>query len=236
MLYDYDDPKSVLEFINYRISNISSCVNPILLILYGPSGTGKSTILPYVTKKMNINDNYLFLSTDDLIMNTVQYNELRKTDISNKTFLEESYHKIRERVKHIRYMLMGLSIMFKYNVVMEFTGTGFKWYIENMVTNYKYSGYRVELCYPLITNIQELIDRINKRGQYEFRFVPDKLVEKSYKMSIINFIDMMKGKYDNIINRIVVYDDKNNIIYSKEKGKIFNEANIRNIIRINSKY
>lgn len=219
--YDYTTRSDVLRYVNFMTENKTANEKPYLLILYGPPASGKTTAKKFMTKQLNLSNNYVYISEDQFIYDTIQYNEM-KTKVhldsikdyaanelehsSEVKFLQDEYNKIRKKTKLIIRSLADISMMFKYNIVLETTGAALDWFMTHLINEFHHSNYQIQLAYPYISNLDLLHQRSIERGFKEYRFTPKEYLTKVSPLSLKNFkiiiLDNHLGKFKNIY----VYD------------------------------
>jgi len=221
-LYDYTNPTSVVGYVGQEIAELKSNEQPYLLILYGPPASGKTTILPKILDNFGLDKNYIYLSDDKFSYDTVQYKEMRKTDLTELQdlsaeelddhpiikHLQEEYNKIRKKAKQLLYMFMGLAFMYKYNVILEMTGVGLDWYMSTVIDEFYHYKYDIYLMYPFTTNEDLLYRRSIKRAFEEKRFPPMKYFKIAIDVSIKNFNKILDESNITKFKSILVYDTK----------------------------
>ena len=266
--YNYQDAMDILRYIGCIINDtncnihekgnkIQSNEKPYLLILYGPPACGKTFSGEFIIKKLNLKNNYINLNVDQFVYDSNQFQESKidLTKFQNITIdeidknpqlqlIEDNYRKIRLKTDFLLQILKNISIMFKYNVVLETTGGAIDFYFKYIINDYYYKKYNIYLVFPYTNNINILFDRSIERGLKECRFVPKEYFKFNFMKSQKNFLKVINK--DNIIkfNGIYVYDIKkfdyqkedfcdsilfkyekidNKIIKSKENDKFINQ-------------
>lgn len=246
--FDINDPQQTLLYINHCISSVIPSIKPKLIILYGPPGSGKTFIKNKYIKNVS---KYIYLSEDEYACNTIQYDTIRKTDTSELKNIDpseienndlvknimSSYKKIKGIASNITYILTGLCLMYKYDCILEMTGVGLDYYLNNIIKEFKHSQYKIKIIYPFTNDTKLLHDRINKRGLEENRFLPISYINIATVKPIINFKKILcDDEINKIFNTIIVVDAKkyDKVLYYKlnEKLIIFDD----NFTEILSKY
>lgn len=241
ILYDYTNSEDVLKYVNSILPKEKSNDRPYLLILYGPPGSGKTFNRKLVIKELNLNNNFVYLSEDEYAYNTIQFNNLKNTtDLSNLKNLNQEelegnekfvklqteYNKIRKATSNMVFILLGLTLMYKHNAVIEMTGAGLSWYMTHVINEFYHYKYDIKLVYPYVENIDTLLKRTRERGFKEKRFLTKKYLNDTIQRSKDNFNKLMHSDEINKFNDVIVYDAENNkgnfedrLIYRRKDGK-----------------
>jgi hypothetical protein len=130
--------------------------------------------------------NFVNINIDDIIEESDKWKtrkiftksdiELIKQNIIEKKledkviFNRDLYLQIRSEVSEIFEILMHICIMFKYNFIIESTGSAFKWNIER-IKEIRHN-YKIVLVYPYTQNIDALVDRVLHRSLTNGRVIP----------------------------------------------------------------
>ncbi|XWV26333.1 hypothetical protein QJ857_gp0741 [Tupanvirus soda lake] len=221
--YDYTNKSDVDRYVS-EVTNIKPAKYiPYLLILYGHPASGKTYAKNFIIEKLNLQDNYIYISEDRFAYDTIQYQQQKLvdlTDIKNISknelenqdkikFLQESYNRIRKQTKFLMYPLMGSTLMFKNNVILEITGVGLDWYMTTMIDEFYHYKYDVYVVYPFTLDIDFLFDRSITRGFEEKRFLPNKYFDIAVDRSTKNFQKIISEDNIKKFKEIYVYDTKN---------------------------
>jgi len=267
--FDGDNFDSIMKYIIHKLNNkVKEQQSPDftkekhLIMLYGPQASGKSIAKQIMLSKLNIDDdNYIYINLDDIIANDQKYkteleeikmeNEARNksnksdeisTEIKNKAI--DLYFRIRNKANLVFELLVFITRLYDISLVVEVTGGTYcsmVWWC-NILKFFKSKNYTISLIYPVVSNVNQLISRADKRGKEIFRFVSNTALQetiKGAKKNIKTIIDKKKAmftNFDNIyiynnndnrfpiyaatdITKLLLLFDKN-IIYKKENGKI----------------
>jgi hypothetical protein len=203
LLFDYTDQNSTLKFIQ-SILPAKPSDKPYVLILYGPPGSGKTFAKDLICGELNLDNNYVYFSEDYFAYHTVQFQELKKsvTDTLTQEELQAKYNVIKKATSYIIYMLLGITMMYKYNAVVEMTGNGLGWYMTHVIDEFAHYKYGIHLVYPYIDDVNILIQRVEQRARVEFRSTPEQYVRTVFVRAKDNFIKLIESgtisKFDNI--------------------------------------
>ncbi|XWV25072.1 hypothetical protein QJ856_gp0705 [Tupanvirus deep ocean] len=225
--YDYKNKMDVDRYVQ-QITNVepasgSPSGRPYLLVLYGPPASGKTFAKKFIINKLGLSDNYIYISEDRFAYDTIQFNQLQSTDLSDLKnipkyeiekhekiiSLQEAYNSIRKQTKFIMYPLLGSALMFKTNVVLEMTGVGLDWYMATMIDEFYHYKYDIYVVYPFTYDIDFLFNRSVDRGFKEKRFLPSKYFAIAVERSMNNFQKILNDDNIKKFKEIYVYDTKN---------------------------
>jgi len=232
ILYDYTNSEEVLKYIHSILPKKSnSNPNPYVLVLYGPPGSGKTLSKKFILDELHLDNNYVYFSEDEFAYHTKQFEELKNNSAHKQVdILQSEYNVIRKATSYIMYTLLGLALMYKLNAVIEMTGNGLNWYMTHLINEFHHHKYKIHLVYPYVNDVNILIERSIKRGNKEFRYVPEKYIRDVFVRSKDNFIKLINSEDVVKFNNIYVYDavkiklDGSNfkqcIIYQYDSGKI----------------
>ncbi|AQN68762.1 hypothetical protein [Saudi moumouvirus] len=251
--YDYKNKMDVDRYVR-QITNVEPASGkPFLLVLYGPPASGKTFAKKFIINKLGLSDNYIYISEDRFAYDTIQFNQLQSTDLSDLknvpkhkvekhekiTSLQEEYNSIRKQTKFIMYHLLGSAFMFKTNVVLEMTGVGLDWYMTTMIDEFYHYKYDIYVVYPFTYDIDFLFNRSVDRGFKEKRFLPSKYFVTAIDRSTNNFQKILNEDNIKKFKEIYVYDTKNidsegnnikdNILLHYVNGNII-EGNLENLL------
>jgi GTPase SAR1 family protein len=250
--YDYTDSKEMIKYLNCIINGLQcdgipnekteSNEKPYLLILYGPPASGKTSAIEQITKYLNLSSNNINIDVDKFVYDTKQWKDFTKLleddKIKNISYdkldddpiiqnIAKQYKNIRSRTSFMINILVGIALMYNYNVVMEMSGRGLEWYMTHIINEFIHYKYNVHIVYPYTDNVNMLYNRSIKRGYEEYRFVSKKFIDEVYVMAKKNFLKILDKK-DNYTS-ILVYDINNtkindNILFEYNNNKIIYEA------------
>lgn len=219
--YDYTNSDEVLKYVSSVIPKENLNDKPYLLVLYGPPGSGKTYDKQFIIKKLKLCESYVYFSEDEYAYNTKQFNEIKNnTDLTNlKNLTQEElesndvimqlqneYSKIKKATSNIIFMLLGLTLMYKHNAIIEMTGGGLGWYMTNIIDEFYHKKYDIKFVYPYVDNIDTLLERTRKRGFKEYRFLTEKYLRDTVKRSRDNFNKLIQSDDVKKFNEIIMYD------------------------------
>jgi ribosomal protein S9 len=268
--FDSDNFDSIMKYIIHKLNNkvVAEQQSPDftkekhLIMLYGPQASGKSIAKQIMLSKLNINDDdYIDINLDDIIANDQKYKtELEEIKMENEAMNKSNnsdeisteikkratdlYFRIRNKANLVFELLVFITRLYNISLVVEVTGGTYcsmVWWC-NILKFFKSKNYKISIIYPVVSDVNQLISRADKRGREIFRFVSSAAIKETIigaKKNIKTIIDDKKAMFTNFDN-IYIYnnDDENfhkyaatdiknllllfdkNIIYKKENGKI----------------
>ena len=140
---------------------------PILYILAGPNGTGKTTYYETIIEQNFIDKSLPFLNID-----VITKNELGSYNQENFAQAEQIY---RTRIKE--YILASKDFMIESNLARI---ADYDW-ILNMIKQ----GYHIILYFLCTDNLSINIQRVQKRVKEGGHDIPVNIIENRYKLSIL---------------------------------------------------
>lgn len=210
--YDYKNKNDVIKYINC-IANVEPSCNPCLIITYGPYGSGKTYNKEAIASLYNINNNFMFVSVDKFVNETKQFIKLKSTMLNTVlssdeiSLIKKEYFKIKKSVSRLLHILIGIALMYKYNIVLETSGANFAWYMTHYVNEFFYYKYKIYLHYFYTDNVTVLYNRVVGRDSIEHVFIDSCFIDKTLKQGLYNFNKIILSKQNiNKFNAIYVYD------------------------------
>jgi predicted ABC-type ATPase len=173
---------------------------PIAIITYGPTGSGKSRVVPSVLASpefKTINNGNTHLTPNDfapiLVDNFVEaipyytnYNppSTLSTEEQDKALVNQ-YFACRVEINDLSTSLFESAIQFRYNIVYETTGNTINKLLGD-VEKLRHNGYMILLAFPILP-LDVLERRVTQRNAIQKRKVQLDYVQRNYKNALNNF-------------------------------------------------
>lgn len=237
--YDHTNSNDMIKYLNClingeqcedtKIEKKKSFDKPYLLILYGPPASGKTKARDLMINHLNLSNNHIQIDVDKFVYDTDQWKEfiskinkekitglqISEIDQNDKVKLIQSeYKNIRSKTSNMIHILMGIALMYNYNVTIEMSGRGLDWYMTHIIDEFIHSKYDIYLVYPYTNNLDILYQRAMKRAEKEYRYVNKNFIDEASKAAKENFNKIIDQK--DKFNGIIVYDIEKININDKE--------------------
>ncbi len=136
---------------------------PLLLILYGPPGSGKSFLLNKVREYIDIPNDFISLKSGTFVYNNPEYkDELATLNNPSVKVLQNLYDKYSWNSYKLFQQTIGEALVQKKNVILEVAGRNVEW-LRQYIKLLKTSNYEIKILYPYLTSFGELSERIKSR-------------------------------------------------------------------------
>jgi predicted ABC-type ATPase len=191
--------KYITNIRNMVLGNLKP-IMPIAIITYGPTGSGKSRVVPSVLASDEFKDvnsgiitsltpqNFAQILVDnfiDAIPDYVNYRPNTGDANNNSKLLQNKYFACRNEVDDLSTSLFEAAIHYKYNIVYETTGNSIDWLIADM-EKLRSNGYLIILAFPLVP-YQVLQSRIEQRNLIQERKIALDYAQSNYSRALTNF-------------------------------------------------
>ena len=180
-------------------------VKPIMLVSYGPPGSGKSSLLKKVFPYFNHDehvchhqlDSFIRINVDDIINRFDEFTNVTSEQLEMYKHRQISFNQMIDSVSNIYFELRPeadtistdffmRSILSKYNIIYETTGNNIDW-LSKDIKLAKENGYLIYLFYPFVPKLADLQKRAIVRAKKEGRYPGKKFIETSYIKALENF-------------------------------------------------
>lgn len=189
---------------------------PVLMVMYGPPGSGKTTILGKVMKRYYNNlDNYAVLSVDSMLLKIAEYrkemahlnasrHELCGGKATCGPFFNRSQETYKRRFRPVvdlwKHMLADIAFREDLGIVYETTGSKLPGVID-MIDHARQEGYIVQLIFPFV-EARELSRRVQLRNRNQPRALRPNTALDMRRSAMENFPRVVERA-----DRVYVYDN-----------------------------
>jgi len=264
--FNSSDFDSIMKYVLDKLSNkikiktvSGSAKQKHLIMLYGPPASGKSIAKQIMLSKLSIApDDYIDINLDDIIgedetyQNTIEALKKEHNNSSDtpsdkiKKEATDIYFKIRNKANLVFELLVFITRLYDISLVVEVTGgtlCSMVWW-DNILSFFQSKNYTISLIYPVVSDVNTIVSRADKRGNEIFRFVPPETIRESIegaKKNIKRILGLPLNRFNNIY---IYYNDdarfhsfasqsnkegllqlfKEKTIYMKENDKIIRKG------------
>jgi len=189
--------------------------NPKCIFLYGPPASGKSSMLTFLKKELEIDDEITIEQNVDAIISRIPRAKRKIEDCKKK--LNEDYS--RSNILNCRkdYLInrnvgndlskkvFDYSIENNYNIISETMGVSLVVINKFLIPKLIEKGYSIYVYYPIVS-FDRIKRRLESRGKYEGRTFDHNDVLNFSKLAQKNIKDLIINKN---IKNVLLYDNDN---------------------------
>ena len=241
--FNSSDFDSIMKYVLEKLSNkikiktasaSGSAKEKHLIMLYGPPASGKSIAKQIMLSKLSIApDDYIDINLDDIIIGddetyqtTIEtlkkeHNNSSDTPSSSiKKKATDTYFEIRNKANLVFELLVFITRLYDISLVVEVTGgtlCSMVWW-DNIMSFFQSKNYKISLIYPVVSDVNTIVSRADKRGKDIFRFVPPEAIQESIEGAKKN-IKRILGLPLNRFNNIYIYNNDDARFHSLASSK-----------------
>lgn len=246
--------------INIKTASASGSVKQKhLIMLYGPPASGKSIAKQIMLSKLSIEpDDYIDINLDDIIGEDETYQttiEALKKEHNNSSDTPSSsikkkatdiYFEIRDKANLVFELLVFITRLYDISLVVEVTGgtlCSMVWW-DKILSFFQSKNYTISLIYPVVSDVNTIVSRADKRGREIFRFVPPEAILQSIEGAKKNIKRILRLPLNRFNNIYIYYNDdasfhslassssKDDLLKLFEKKTIYMKENDKIIRRV----
>jgi hypothetical protein len=229
--FNSSDFDSIMKYVLEKLSNkikiktasaSGSAKEKHLIMLYGPPASGKSIAKQIMLSKLSIApDDYIDINLDDIIGEDETYQttiETLKKEHNNSSDTPSSsikkkatdiYFEIRNKANLVFELLVFITRLYDISLVVEVTGgtlCSMVWW-DNIISFFQSKNYTISLIYPVVSDVNTIVSRADKRGNEIFRFVPPEAIQESIEGAKKNIKRILGLPFNRFNNIYIYYND-----------------------------
>jgi predicted ABC-type ATPase len=193
------EQEKVWERVKAKLQNKHS-VQPTFAVLYGPPGSGKSTILNKIYEQEKTyrlrRDETVHVDVDTIVTSFPSY--APELEAASTTTLKDGvYAKYRQLADVFSQRLLDTSLFHRHSVAWETMGRTVDWTMEEL-NRIRRLGYHMMVIYPFISSVELLKKRVAERKTQHGA----SNIEEIWKRSKSNFAKILP-----FLDQIVIFDN-----------------------------